>query len=50
VPTADPNDFTISGKVDTDFAGIVSFDNDGDFRPNGTLDLRFIDCATVVIP
>ena len=47
---ATPNDFTISGKVDENFAGIVTFDNDGDFLPNGSLDLRVIECATVPIP
>ena len=50
VPTADPNDFTISGTTDANFAGVVFFDNDGDFRPNGTLDLKVTDCGTVVIP
>ena len=50
VPTADPNDFRISGTTDANFAGVVFFDNDGDFRPNGTLDLRVTDCGTVVIP
>jgi hypothetical protein len=50
VPTADPNDFTMAGTTDVNFAGIVSFDNDGDFRPNGTLDSRSFDCSTVVIP
>jgi len=50
VPTPEPNDFTMSGTTDVNFAGIVFFDNDGDFRPNGTLDLRVIDCSTVVIP
>jgi hypothetical protein len=50
VPTAEPNDFTISGTVDSNLAGVVFFDNDGDFRPNGTLDLRATDCNTVVIP
>ncbi len=50
VPTADPNDFTISGKTDANFVGVVTFDNDGDFKPNGTLDLRVVDCGTVIIP
>jgi hypothetical protein len=50
VPTADPNDFTISGTTDSNFVGIVTFDNDGDFKPNGTLDLRSVDCSTVIIP
>jgi hypothetical protein len=50
VPTADPNDFTMAGTTDVNFVGIVSFDNDGDFRPNGTLDSGSFDCSTVVIP
>ena len=49
-PTADPNDFTIAGKTDSDFVGVVTFDNDGDFKPNGSLDLRTVDCNTVIIP
>jgi hypothetical protein len=44
------NDFTLSGETDTLFAGTLSFDNDGDFRPNGTLTLESLDCATVTIP
>src|SRR5262245_9847839 len=31
------NDFTLSGETDTLFVGTLSFDNDGDFLPNGTL-------------
>jgi hypothetical protein len=49
-PTADPNDFTMAGKTDSNFVGLVTFDNDGDFKPNGTLDLRTVDCSTVNIP
>jgi len=44
------NDFTISGITDANFAGTVGFDSDGDFRPNGTLDMQVVDCATVDIP
>lgn len=44
------NDFTVSGVTDTNFVGTVSFDNDGDFVPNGTLAMQTVDCATVVIP
>jgi hypothetical protein len=44
------NDFTISGVTDTNFVGTLSFDNDGDFRPNGTLAMEAVDCATIAIP
>jgi len=44
------NDFTISGVTDTDFVGTLSFDNDGDFVPNGTLAMQLVDCATLSIP
>jgi len=44
------NDFTISGMLDTNFVGTVGFDNDGDFKPNGTLSFQVVDCATVDIP
>ena len=44
------NDFTISGVTDTNFVGILSFDNDGDFVPNGTLAMELEDCATITIP
>lgn len=44
------NDFTLSGETDTLFAGILSFDNDGDFVPNGSLTLQSVDCATIAIP
>ena len=44
------NDFTLSGETDTLFAGPLSFDNDGDFKPNDTLTLESVDCATVTIP
>jgi hypothetical protein len=44
------NDFTISGVTDTNFVGTLSFDNDGDFRPNGTLAMEVADCATISIP
>jgi hypothetical protein len=44
------NDFTISGVTDTNFVGILSFDNDGDFVPNGTLAMELADCATISIP
>ena len=44
------NDFTISGVTDTNFVGTLSYDNDGDFVPNGTLAMQLADCATIVIP
>jgi hypothetical protein len=44
------NDFTLSGVTDTTFAGTFSFDNDGDFVPNGTLLLEVVNCDTIVIP
>lgn len=44
------NDFTVAGITDATFAGTVSFDNDGDFVPNGTLAMEPVDCATVTIP
>jgi hypothetical protein len=44
------NDFTISGVTDTNFVGTLSFDNDGDFVPNGTLVMELADCAAIVIP
>jgi hypothetical protein len=44
------NDFTVSGVSDTDFVGTLTFDNDGDFVPNGTLAMELVDCATLTIP
>jgi len=44
------NDFTVSGITDANFVGTVNFDNDGDFKPNGTLDFQVVDCATVDMP
>jgi hypothetical protein len=44
------NDFTISGVTDTDFVGTLSFDNDGDFVPNGTLAMQLADCSAIAIP
>lgn len=44
------NDFTVSGVTDANFVGTVNYDNDGDFKTNGTLALGVVDCATVVIP
>ena len=44
------NDFTVSGVLDSNFAGTLKFDNDGDFTPNGTLAMQEVDCATIVIP
>ena len=44
------NDFTIAGVTDTNFVGTLSFDNDGDFVPNGALAMELADCATITIP
>jgi hypothetical protein len=44
------NDFTLSGTTDATFAGTYYFDNDGDYRPNGTLAIEAVDCSTIVIP
>ena len=44
------NDFTVSGMTDANFAGTVSFDNDGDFKVNGTLEMQRVDCSTITIP
>jgi len=44
------NDFTIAGVTDANFVGTLSFDNDGDFQPNGTLATQVVDCATITIP
>src|SRR5262249_41761407 len=44
------NDFTVAGVTDANWAGTVSFDNDGDFRVNGTLEMQRVDCSTIVIP
>ena len=44
------NDFTVSGVTDTDFVGTWSFDNDGDFKPNGTLAMELRDCDEISIP
>jgi hypothetical protein len=42
------NDFTLSGVLDENFAGTLNFDNDGDFKPNGTLAMEKVDCATII--
>ena len=44
------NDFTVSGVTDANFVGTVSYDNDGDFVPNGTLVFEQVDCATITVP
>jgi hypothetical protein len=43
------NDFTVSGLLDENFAGTLNYDNDGDFKPNGTLTMQQVDCATLVL-
>ena len=47
---ASTNDFTVAGVTDTDFVGVLSYDNDGDYRPNGTLVMEPRDCDTITIP
>jgi hypothetical protein len=44
------NDFTVSGVVDVTYAGTVNFDNDGDYKTNGTLTMQRVDCSTIVVP
>ena len=44
------NDFTVAGVTDASFVGILNFDNDGDFKPNGTLAMEPVDCTTISIP
>jgi hypothetical protein len=44
------NDFTVAGVTDTNFVGTWNFDNDGDFKPNGTLVMELRDCADITIP
>ena len=44
------NDFTVAGVTDTDFVGTWNYDNDGDFKPNGTLQMELRDCAAITIP
>ena len=44
------NDFTIAGVLDSNYNGTVNFDNDGDFKPNGTLDMQRVDCSTIIVP
>ena len=44
------NDFTVAGVTDLNFVGTLSFDNDGDFVPNGTLAMELVDCAAIDIP
>jgi len=44
------NDFTVAGVLDENFAGTLKFDSDGDFKPDGTLAIQEVDCATIVIP
>lgn len=44
------NDFTMAGLLDVQFAGSLNFDNDGDFKTNGALDVHEVDCNTIDIP
>lgn len=50
VPQTFVNDFTLSGSTDASFAGVLNFDNDGDYVPNGTISFTVADCATILIP
>jgi hypothetical protein len=36
--------------TDAAFVGTLNYDNDGDFKPNGTLAMESVDCATISIP
>jgi hypothetical protein len=45
-----PNDFTISGLIDAGYNGTVGYDNDGDFKNNGTLEMQRVDCSTIDTP
>ena len=44
------NDFTVAGVTDAAFVGTLNYDNGGDFKPNGTLAMESVDCATISIP
>ena len=44
------NDFTVSGLLDGAYNGTVNFDNDGDFKPNGTLTMQRVECSTIILP
>ena len=44
------NDFTVAGVTDEDFVGTLSYDNDGDFKPNGTLVMEAVPCSSIPIP
>lgn len=44
------NDFTLSGVTDASFAGVLNYDNDGDFLPNGALPVESADCNSISIP
>ena len=44
------NDFTVSGLLDGAYNGTVNFDNDGDFKPNGTLTMQRVECSTITLP
>jgi hypothetical protein len=48
--TVPQNDFTLAGVGDASFAGLYYFDNDGDFKPNGTLAIEPVDCSTIEMP
>lgn len=44
------NDFTAAGLLDGAYNGTMTYDNDGDFMPNGTLVMQRADCSTITLP
>lgn len=47
---SETNNFTLEWTTDATLAGIAKFDRDGDMRSDGTLDLRSVDCGTLLVP
>ena len=45
-----PYNWTISGYTDGNFAGVLRFDFDGDFRPESSVVFEPVDCDTVFLP
>jgi hypothetical protein len=44
------NNYTLEWKTDATFAGLIKYDNDGDFSSNGGMMFNAIDCKTVPLP
>lgn len=44
------NDFTLSGVTDERFAGTLTYDSDGDFKPDNTIVLEAVSCDGIQIP